>query len=273
MAEPEVRLVATDLDGTIVRADETISDRTVAALDRVRAAGAEIVLVTGRPPRWLPHIADRIGHRGLAICSNGALVYDLERDEVIDNYPIEAAIVAAMVEQLRAEIPGASFAVEDHVGMRHEAAFPLHWDDGQPSVEAVEVAALVGSPAAKLLMRDPSGDPDALLLRAGEIVGGLAELTHSSSTAMIEISATGVTKASTLAAICEDRSIDQRHVLAFGDMPNDLPLLAWAGQAYAVANAHPSVLDAVDRHTGERRRGRRRARARAALPGVTRAGR
>ncbi len=245
-----VRLVATDLDGTIVRPDETISDRTVAALDRVREAGAEIVLVTGRPPRWLPHLADRIGHRGLAVCSNGALVYDLATDEVVDTFPIEASIVADLVEQLRAGIPGASFAVEDHVGMRREPAFALHWDEGQASVLSVEGSELVGWPAAKLLMRDPSGDPDALLLRAEEIVGGLAELTHSSSTAMIEISATGVTKASTLAAICERRSIEPQHVLAFGDMPNDLPLLAWAGQAYAVANAHPSVLEAVQQHTG-----------------------
>ena len=250
MAEPTlVRLVATDLDGTIVRPDETISDRTVAALDRVRDAGAEIVLVTGRPPRWLPYVADRIGHRGLAICSNGALVYDLASEAVVETFPIEASTVAALVDQLRAGIPGASFAVEDHVGMRHEAAFPLHWDAGQPSVRAVEAAALAGWPAAKLLLRDASGDPDALLARAGEIVGGLAELTHSSKSAMIEISATGVTKASTLAAICERRSIDAEHVLAFGDMPNDLPLLAWAGHAYAVANAHPSVLEAVEHHT------------------------
>ncbi len=250
MASPDpVRLVATDLDGTIVRSDETITDRTVAALDRVRAAGAEIVIVTGRPPRWLPYVADRIGHRGLAICSNGALVYDLAAEEVVETYPIEASTVLALVEQLRAGIPGASFAVEDHEGMRHEAAFPLHWDAGQAAVRAVEAAGLVGSPAAKLLLRDASGNPDALLVRANDIVGRLAELTHSSSTAMIEISAAGVTKASTLAAICQRRSIDAAHVLAFGDMPNDLPLLAWAGQAYAVANAHTSVLEAVEQHT------------------------
>jgi Cof subfamily protein (haloacid dehalogenase superfamily) len=250
VAEPnQIRLVATDLDGTIVRPDETISDRTVAALGRVRDAGAEIVLVTGRPPRWLPSIADRIGHRGLAICSNGALVYDLASEQIVETYPIEAHTVAALVTQLRAGIPGASFAVEDHAGMRHEAAYPLEWDADQPSVRAVEAAALGALPAAKLLLRDSTDDPDGLLARAVEIVGGLAELTHSSKSAMIEISASGVTKASTLAAVCQRRSVPAKHVLAFGDMPNDLPLLAWAGRAYAVANAHPSVLDAVALHT------------------------
>jgi hydroxymethylpyrimidine pyrophosphatase-like HAD family hydrolase len=194
-------------------------------------------------------VADRIGHRGLAICANGALVYDLATEQIVESYPIEAQTVAALVTQLRAAIPGASFAVEDHDGMRHEAAFPLDWDADQPAVRAVEAAALGGAPAAKLLLRDDTADPDGLLARAMEIVGGIAELTHSSKSAMIEISATGVTKASTLAAVCQRRSIQAQHVLAFGDMPNDLPLLAWAGQAYAVANAHPSVLAAVELHT------------------------
>ena len=124
------------------------------------------MLVTGRPPRWLPYVADRIGHRGLAICSNGALVYDLAAERVVETYPIEASTVAALVDQLRAGIPDASFAVEDHDGMRHEAAFPLHWDAGAAVGQVGRGGRLVGSPAAKLLLRDPSGDPDGLLVRA-----------------------------------------------------------------------------------------------------------
>lgn len=246
MNQHGIRLVATDLDGTIVRHDETISDRTVAAFDLARAAGAEIVIVTGRPPRWLPRVGDRLGHRGLAVCANGALVYDFEGDAVVDSYLLEAATIESLVAQLREAIPGATFAVEDGDGMRHEAAYPLAWDTGLDQVRIVEQAMLGELAAAKLLVADRSGDPDRLLARAAELVGGLAELTHSSRQAMIEISATGVTKASTLAAICARRGIDASEVVAFGDMPNDLPLLAWAGTSYAVANAHPSVLDAVE---------------------------
>lgn len=243
------RLVATDLDGTIVGPDDTISDRTVDAFGLVRSAGAEVVIVTGRPPRWLPAVAERLEHQGLAICSNGALVYDLGTEEVVERFPLEAATIAALVERLRAEIPGAAFAVEDGNGMRHEAAYEVAWDRGQRGVRAVEAEALAEMAAAKLLLRDPTGDPDGLLARATEVVGDLAELTHSSHTALVEISATGVTKASTLATICARRGITADQVLAFGDMPNDLPLLAWAGTAYAVANAHPEVLAAVPNHT------------------------
>ena len=80
-------------------------------------------------------------------------------------------------------------------------------------------------------------------------MGHLAELTHSSLDGLVEISATGVSKATTLELLCTERGIPADCVLAFGDMPNDLPLLAWAGRGIAVANAHPSVLAAVTEHT------------------------
>ena len=73
--------MATDLDGTIIRGDGTISDRTVAAFARVEAAGARFVLVTGRPPRWMAAIAATFGNRGTAICANGALAYDMHTGE------------------------------------------------------------------------------------------------------------------------------------------------------------------------------------------------
>ncbi|MGH3415697.1 MAG: HAD family hydrolase, partial [Actinocrinis sp.] len=86
--QPTPRLVATDLDGTIVRGDGTVSARTVSALMAVRASGADFVLVTGRPPRLMAAIAAAFGHQGLAICSNGAFRYDLARETVIGQSPI-----------------------------------------------------------------------------------------------------------------------------------------------------------------------------------------
>jgi hydroxymethylpyrimidine pyrophosphatase-like HAD family hydrolase len=73
--------------------------------------------------------------------------------------------------------------------------------------------------------------------------------THSSGRALIEMSAHGVTKASALAALAEGHEIKPADVIAFGDMPNDLPMLRWAGTSYAVANAHAEVLAAVDHVT------------------------
>ena len=249
---PLPRLVATDLDGTIIRADDSISGRTVAALRRVTAAGAELVFVTGRPPRWMAPIADATGHRGVAICANGALVYDLATERVVESRLLEGAAVKELIQSLRDAVPGVRFAVESETDMLHEARYPLLWDGTHPGVRrARDAGDLSGSAVAKLLVRHAGSDADSLLALTREVVGDLAELTHSSHTGLVEISAVGVTKATTLAAVCAERGIDASEVLAFGDMPNDLAMLAWAGTAYAVANAHPEVLAAVTRHTAD----------------------
>lgn len=235
------RLVATDLDGTIVRSDGTISPRTVRALDRVERAGADLVFVTGRPPRWMHSIAEATGHHGLAVCGNGAVVYDLHDERVVESWPIEADVLADVVRRLRAALPELAFAVERETGFVREDTYRHH----EP-VETVPPADLPTLPGVKLLAQDLDLDPDTLLAKAREVVGATVELTHSSGKGLLEISAGGVSKASTLATLCAERGIAAAEVAAFGDMPNDLPLLAWAGTSYAVAGAHPDVLAAVD---------------------------
>jgi HAD superfamily hydrolase (TIGR01484 family) len=129
MSDLTPRLVATDLDGTIVRTDGTISARTVKALERVERAGATLVLVTGRPPRWMREIADVVAHRGLAICANGALVYDLHTETVVRTRLIEPEVIAEAVERLRAVVPDFTFAVEYGAGFVFEARYNLgRWD-------------------------------------------------------------------------------------------------------------------------------------------------
>ena len=235
------RLVATDLDGTIVRSDGTISDRTVAALARVESAGSDVVFVTGRPPRWMHSVAAATGHHGLAICGNGAVIYDLHRERVLESWLIETKVLHDVVRRLRAELPELSFAVEREEGFVREEAY-RH----REPVDVVSAEILASQPVAKLLAQHADLDPDTLLAKAREVVGASVELTHSSRSGLLEISAVGVSKASTLAILCEERGIRAEQVVAFGDMPNDLPMLAWAGTAYAVASAHPEVLAAVD---------------------------
>jgi Cof subfamily protein (haloacid dehalogenase superfamily) len=241
------RVVATDLDGTIVRSDGTVSPRTRAALAAAERAGAMVVIVTGRPPRWLDGIAEETGHRGLAICANGALVWDLHREEVVASYPLDVDVVRTIAEALRAELPDLGFAVETvSAGFAHEPTYVPRWSL-DPQTVVAELETLLSEPVAKLLARHEGLTADELLARAREVVGAdLASLTHSSRDGLLEISAAGVTKASTLTAVCADHGYTAADVVAFGDMPNDLPMLAWAGHAVAVANAHPAVLEAVD---------------------------
>jgi Cof subfamily protein (haloacid dehalogenase superfamily) len=240
------RLVATDLDGTTVRSDYTVSERTVKAFARVERAGAMLVMVTGRPPRWIHPVASAVGHRGVAICANGALVYDLHTEQVVGSHLMVAEALRSAVEALTAALPGLGFAVEYEEGIQYAHGYELSgWDNAEKD-GSVELEKLVSRPAAKLLARHPELDADALLAEATKLVGDLVLPTHSNGRRLIEMSALGVSKASTLAELCEQHGIDACDVVAFGDMPNDLPMLMWAGHSYAVANAHPLVLDAVD---------------------------
>lgn len=244
------RVVATDLDGTVVRSDGTISVRTRRALEAVADAGAMVVIVTGRPPRWLQGIADATGHHGLAICANGAIVWDLHNERVVSSYPIEVSTVRDIVASLRAEIPELGFAVESvgH-GFGHEPSYRPRWTTDAQTVVA-ELEALLSQPVAKLLARHEGLTADELLARARTVVAEeMASLTHSSRDGLLEISAAGVTKATTLRTVCEENGYGAADVVAFGDMPNDLPMLAWSGHSVAVGNAHPEVLGAVDEVT------------------------
>jgi len=238
-------LIGCDLDGTLVRTDGTISARSVAAIARAEEAGVPFVIVTGRPPRWLPEVADALGHHGLAVCANGALVYDLHSEEVVREDLLGVNALREVVDALRGHVPGVAFAVEYGRSFSHESGYHPHWDAGGPGVTVAAPEEMLIRPAAKLLVRHATMGPDELLETARGVLGSRVTMTHSSPDGLLEVSAAGVTKATGLAALAQDRGIDAADVVAFGDMPNDLPMLAWVGRSYAVANAHPEVLAAA----------------------------
>jgi Cof subfamily protein (haloacid dehalogenase superfamily) len=243
------RLVASDLDGTLLRSDGTLDQRSRDALARVQAAGAVVVICTARPTRWLRELADAVGGSAVAICANGAVLWDLAAECVLEAFELETEIARDLVALLTAAVPGGTWAVERTSGFAREPEYVTRWPvpDGTP-VGAIE--SLVAEPALKLLFRHEQFLADALLSRALSAAGHLAEITHSNSAdCLLEISAAGVSKASALTRFCAQRGIASEEVIAFGDMPNDLPMLRWAGHGVAVANAHPEVLIAADEVT------------------------
>jgi Cof subfamily protein (haloacid dehalogenase superfamily) len=239
------RVVATDLDGTLLHSDGTMSARTRAALTVAEEAGATVIFVSGRPPRWLDELADLVGPHGLAIGANGALVYDVARREVLQQHALSPEAAHQVTAALRAAFPGVVFAIERRLTFGRERGYRSRWPEPDDLVEA-ELEELLVEPVAKLLARHDSLDPEEFKQQAADVVGSLAEATHSSPWALLEISATGVSKASTLAQVCEERGFGPADVVAFGDMPNDIPMLTWAGLSYAVANAHPDAAEAAD---------------------------
>jgi Cof subfamily protein (haloacid dehalogenase superfamily) len=247
------RLIATDLDGTLLRDDKTVSARTIAALAAAEAAGIEVFFVTGRPARWMSVVAEHTARHGVAIVANGAAVYDLHRDRLLAAYPLDARDALQVLEALRTAVPGTTFAIERTGGFAYDPAYVPYDPDAGAVVAPVEelLLGLHGGhqPLLKLLAKHPDIDPDVFLETARAVAGKHAEITRSSPSALLEISGRGVSKATTLARCCAERGITAEEVVAFGDMPNDLEMLAWAGTSYAVANAHPDVLAATTHRT------------------------
>ena len=245
------RLVATDLDGTIVRSDGEISERTRTALAAAEEAGLVVVFVTGRPPRWMKPVADATGHRGLAVCANGAVVYDLHREEVVQEFPMDADVARGIAEALRTVVPDVAFAVEGGGRFGHEPHYRAKYEV-PPETVIAGLDELLDRPVLKLLARHTTMSTAELLDAAHEVVGELAVLTtatFSETDGLLELSAAGVTKAFGLERLAKEHGIGPEDVVAFGDMPNDLPMLVWAGHAVAVGNAHPDVIAVADEVT------------------------
>ena len=239
-------LVATDLDGTLVRSDGTISERTREVLAAVEAQGVPVVFVTGRPLRWAREVFDHVGDHGLAIVSNGALVWDVAADRPRLRREIDPQTLREVCADLRAAVPGSTFALEtvDGIALEPEYVERYPMPDGSRRGPLAEIA---DEPVVKLLARHEELEPQAYWDAAEAAVGDRVTITWSSTSTLLEISAYEVTKATTLALLAEELGVEAAGVVAFGDMPNDLPMLAWAGTPYAMANAHSSVLAAVDR--------------------------
>jgi Cof subfamily protein (haloacid dehalogenase superfamily) len=245
-------LLALDLDGTLLRSDGSISERVRQALRAAQAAGLTVMSVTARPPRRVRQIADAIGLGGLSICSNGGVLYDLEQDGVVEKVELAERIAIELIAKLRLELPGARFAVE--AGLRYgcEPAYAIpveHTHDrADPALLRDDVLALCRLGVTKLIIQHAGSPLEELLRVTREHAGVLASVTHSGSD-FVEVAAASVTKAFALEAYCAARGVSAAAVVAFGDMPNDLPMLEWAGRGVAVANAHPDVLAAADEIT------------------------
>ncbi len=239
------RLVATDLDGTLLHSDGTVTDRTRAVLAQLDDLGIPVVFTTGRPVRWMEDLWESVGGHGLAICSNGGIVYDVARREVRDFWPVPRQVGLSIAEQLRVAVPGTRFAIEHTAGWASEADFPRHADDRAEQVRG-DLGEVFGDDVVKILAVHRELDAEEFWRQVEAVVGDQVVTTWSSSFALVEISAASVTKATTLATVAAEMGVGPEGVVAFGDMPNDLAMLEWAGRSYAMANAHASVKDLAD---------------------------
>ncbi|MGA0602826.1 HAD family hydrolase [Caulobacter sp. KR2-114] len=243
-------MIATDLDGTLLRSDGSVSGRTRAALKVAHEAGVAIAFVTARPPESVVTLSDQMELPGVAVCCNGAVIYDLALRRVREHRTFPARFGHTLITELRERIPGLAFAVQNLGDFSQEHHFPPYWDEwyAGPVTRVPCALALVEEPVTKIIAHHPSHDAERLAALVATHVDGRAHLSHS-GLPIVELAPAGVTKASGLEALCTSLGICASHVVAFGDMPNDLEMLAFAGHSVGVANAHPEVLATVSEIT------------------------
>jgi Cof subfamily protein (haloacid dehalogenase superfamily) len=249
-------LVATDVDGTLLDDDETVSPRTRAAVRAVVDSGAQFVLATGRPPRWVTPIVDQLGFAPMAVCANGAVIYDPAVDRIVSARTLSTDALGELAEIAARVIPGAGLAVERVGTSAHDAATPQFVSSPgyehawlNPDNTEVSVDDLLNAPAVKLLIRKSGARSADMAAALAGHVGLAGDITYSTNNGLIEIVPLGVSKATGIEELSRPLEIDASQVVTFGDMPNDVPMLAWAGLGVAMGNAHPDAVAAADEVT------------------------
>ncbi len=249
-------LIATDVDGTLLDDDEKISSRTRAAARAVVDAGAQFVLATGRPPRWVRPIVDQLGFTPMAVCANGAVIYDPSTDRIVSVRTLSADALGDLAEIATRVIPGAGLAVERVGRSAHDAATPQFVSSPgyehawlNPDNTEVSIEDLLSAPAVKLLIRKAGARSADMAAELAKHVGIEGDITYSTNNGLLEIVPLGVSKATGIEELARPRGILAAEVVAFGDMPNDVPMLGWAGLGVAMGNAHPDAVAAADEVT------------------------
>ncbi|MDT9681845.1 HAD family hydrolase [Streptomyces sp. TRM76323] len=244
------RLVATDLDGTLLRPDDTVSQRTRDALAAATAAGAAHIVVTGRSVPWTRHILDDLGYEGLAVCGQGAQVYHAGEHRLLTSVTLDRQLAGLALSKLEAEVgPLALAASRDGLDGEVLVGAGYRLQDGPlPYLPLEDPADLWSAPLNKVYIQHPDLDDDALATAARQVVGGLVDVVMAGA-GIVEILPLGLTKATGLSLAARRLGVKAADTIAFGDMPNDIPMFAWARHGVAMANAHDDLKAVADEVT------------------------
>ncbi|MFN8068199.1 MAG: HAD family hydrolase [Mycolicibacterium insubricum] len=249
-------LIASDVDGTLLDDDERVTPRTRAAVRDAVADGARFVLATGRPPRWIAPVVDGLGFAPIAVCANGAVIYDPATDRILSANTLSADALAELADIATRVIPGVGLAVERVGAGAHDAVTPQFVSSPgyehawlNPDNTEVSLPDLLSEPAIKLLIRRAGATSAEMAAALAPHLSGQGDLTYSTDNGLIEVVPSGISKATGVAAVAAPDGIGPAGCVTFGDMPNDIAMLAWAGHGVAMGNAHVEVKAAADEVT------------------------
>ncbi|MEU6481264.1 HAD family hydrolase [Streptomyces sp. NPDC047017] len=243
------RLVATDLDGTLLRSDWSVSRRTRDALAAATAAGAAHLVVTGRAVPWTQHVLDDLGYRGLAVCGQGAQVYDAGQRRLLTSVTLDRQLAGVALAKIEAEV-GPLYLAASRDGLEGEVLVgPGYALAGSlPATPFTDASDLWSAPLNKIYVQHPTLSDDELAEVALRTAGGFVSVTMAGE-GIVELLPLGLSKATGLSLAARRLGLKAVDTLAFGDMPNDIPMFAWAARGVAMANAHEELKAVADEVT------------------------
>lgn len=257
---PAPRLIASDIDGTFLDPAHRVTKRTRDAVVRAVEAGAHFALSTGRPYRWINPVLQQLPIRPVCVTSNGAVIYDSAADQVLLAHELAPEVLAEVVEtaqSIMARHGGLAIGMERAGASAQDPVEGLYVVDPVYAASAdfdgfgvEEIEDLVSVPSVKLMLRNlHMSAPEMYALLSPHIDPELAHVTYSMNEGLLEVAAPGVTKALGVQWLARHHGVEQADVIAFGDMPNDIEMLQWAGTGVAMGNAADSVKAVADHVT------------------------
>lgn len=253
MSDGSRLLIALDVDGTLIHEDESVGEAVRAAVARVRDAGHEVMLATGRSWETARPIHEKFGLTSeFVVCANGALT--MRRDDtVVGGYRrefIEVFDPSEVLQTIRPHLPSGSFMVEGPTGFRRYTEGMTDWE--LVNAEQVPFEELLQHPATRVVVVSPEHDTEEFLSIVDRM--GLQRVSYAIGwTAWLDISPDGVNKATAMERVRHALDIPRSHVVAIGDGRNDIDLLRWAGEdgvAIAMGQAPDEVKAVATRATG-----------------------
>lgn len=243
------RLVATDLDGTLLGSDGSVTRRTRDALAAAAAAGAAHIVVTGRAVPWTRPVLDDLGYQGLAVCGQGAQVYDAGAGRLLTSVTLDRQLAGVALAKIEAEV-GPLHLAASRDGLDGEVLVGPGYEvvGGLPATPFTDASDLWSAPLNKLYIQHPTLSDDELAETAERTAGGFVTVTLAGE-GIVELLPLGLSKATGLSLAARRLGVKAPETIAFGDMPNDIPMFAWAGHGVAMANAHAELRAVADQVT------------------------
>ncbi|MEW1670569.1 HAD family hydrolase [Streptomyces albidoflavus] len=244
------KLVATDLDGTLLRPDDTVSERTREALAAATAAGAAHIVVTGRSVAWTRHVLDDLDYEGIAVCGQGAQVYHAGEQRLLTSLTMDRRLAVLAIEKIEAET-GPLHLAAARDGLHGEVLIGPGYqvqDGPLASVPSTDRDSLWAEPISKVYLQHPALGDDELAAAALRIAGDLVGVVMAGP-GVVELLPLGLSKATGLSLAARRLGTKGAETIAFGDMPNDIPMFGWAGHGVAMANAHRELKAVADELT------------------------